>query len=66
MPRKPNPFIEFVKVYRKNNPNISYKDALKNAGKEYKKMSGTTDKTVAKKPVQAKKSKKTTGGDLAM
>ena len=75
MPRKPNPFIEFVKVYRKNNPNISYKDALKNAGKEYKKMSGThkmSDGTVMSgsthnknsKPVKAKKSKKTTGGAL--
>tara|TARA_R110001632_G_scaffold111569_1_gene222390 strand:- start:153 stop:3125 length:2973 start_codon:yes stop_codon:yes gene_type:complete len=32
-----NPFIEFVKVWRKENPNVSYKDALKSAAVDYKK-----------------------------
>ena len=37
-----NPFIEYVKEWRKKNPNVSYKDALKKAAVDYKKdKSGT-------------------------
>jgi chemotaxis protein histidine kinase CheA len=33
-----NAFIEYVKVWRKDNPNVSYKDALKKASVDYKKI----------------------------
>lgn len=42
-----NAFIEFVKEYRKNNPSLSYKDAMIKASKVYKK--DTTKKDTTKK-----------------
>ena len=43
-----NAFIEFVKDYRKNNPSLSYKDAMKEAAKVYKSDATTTSKKKVK------------------
>ena len=38
-----NPFIEYVKIWRKENPNVLYKDALKSAAVDYKKIAKPTN-----------------------
>ena len=38
-----NPFIEYVKVWRKENPDVLYKDALKSAAVDYKKIAKPTN-----------------------
>jgi hypothetical protein len=48
-----NPFIEYVKVWRKENPEVGYKDALKSASIDYKKM----DKPQKVQTVKAPKTK---------
>ena len=37
-----NSYIDFVKEWRKSNPNVSYKDALKQASADYKKQKSTS------------------------
>tara|TARA_R110002072_G_scaffold127076_1_gene264176 strand:- start:1357 stop:4380 length:3024 start_codon:yes stop_codon:yes gene_type:complete len=41
-----NPFIEYVKEWRKKNPNVIYKDALKKAAVDYKKEKSGTSQSV--------------------
>lgn len=43
-----NAFIEFVKDYRKKNPSLSYKDAMKEAAKVYKSDATATSKKKVK------------------
>jgi len=64
---KINPWIKFVKEFREKNPELSsYKDALKEASKVYKKPVGGSlsggGKKNKKKPM--KKSKKMKGGSI--
>ena len=45
-----NPFIEYVKVWRKENPEVGYKDALKSASIDYKKMDKPAKVQTVKQP----------------
>ena len=55
--RKPSMWIEHVKKYREEHPGISYKEALKEAAKTYKK-GGKIE--VKEEPKKTKKGKKET------
>ncbi len=47
-----NAFVEFVKEYRKKNPSLSYKDAMKEAAKVYKRGDAVSKSAPAKKEKQ--------------
>ncbi len=52
-----NTWIDFVKAYAKKN-NMSYSQALKKAGPEFKKQRGSTSKTTAKSTMAKSTTKK--------
>ena len=48
--RKQNPFMMFMKKFRKENKGLSFKDMGREGGKSYRKMRGGGDTTTAGQP----------------
>ena len=52
-----NAYVEFVKEFRKENPELSYKQAMVQASKEYKSKSGNVEMSIDDKPKKKDRTK---------